>query len=345
MSTLPCDIESCKRNRKKEKPCENDKGADKSTNKDTDEGTVVRISDENGQYIMTTYQVFPGVEMIYGDAHIRSVHFEERQSTSDNIFEISHCREGRLECYMNGEFWYLTPGDLAIARTNSISSSACFPLCHYHGITVRIDLDKAPKCLSCFLDDVTVQPKAIADKFCGVKGGFLARANPSFEHIFSELYSVPASIKKGYFKIKVLELLLFLSVLDVKQDELPDRSYTKTQVALAKEVGHYLIGHMNDRITIEQLSGYFHVSSAHIKNTFKGVYGVSVGAYIRAQKMESAAYMLEYTDKSVLEIAGEHGYDNGSKFAGAFRSVKGVTPTEYRNSKGKIAQCKKSNDH
>ena len=46
--------------------------------------------------------------------------------------------------------------------------------------------------------------------------------------------------------------------------------------------------------------------------------------------MESAAYMLEYSDKSVIEIAGEHGYDNGSKFASAFRSVKGVTPSEYR---------------
>lgn len=181
------------------------------------------------------------------------------------------------------------------------------------------------------MDDVNVRPKAIADKFCGDRGGFIARTNPSFEHIFSELYSVPEEIKKGYFKIKTLELLLFLSALDTKQDELDDRKYTKNQVCLAKEVGRYLTEHMNDRITIEQLSEHFHVSCAHLKNTFKGVYGVSVGSYIRTQKMESAAYMLEYTDKSILEIAGEHGYDNGSKFARAFRAVKGVNPAQYRN--------------
>lgn len=46
--------------------------------------------------------------------------------------------------------------------------------------------------------------------------------------------------------------------------------------------------------------------------------------------MESAAYMLEHTDKPVVEIAGEHGYDNSSKFASAFRSVKGVSPGTYR---------------
>ena len=123
---------------------------------------------------------------------------------------------------------------------------------------------------------------------------------------------------------------MFLSVLDTKQDRVETRTFTKTQVALAKEVSRYMLEHMNDRITLDQLSERFHVSGTHIKNTFKGVYGVSLGAYIRTQKMESAAYMLEYTDKSILEIAGEHGYDNGSKFAGAFRDVKGMAPNEYR---------------
>ena len=46
--------------------------------------------------------------------------------------------------------------------------------------------------------------------------------------------------------------------------------------------------------------------------------------------MESAAYMLEHTDKSILEIANAHGYYNGSKFANAFRTVKGCNPKEYR---------------
>ncbi len=317
MQEKKCDRENC--NCKVEIPSENKNG------------TTVQISDDNGRYVMTTYQVFPGVEFIYGDAHIQSVCFEERPAVSDNVFEISHCREGRLECNVNGEFWYLTPGDLSIVRTNTISSDTYFPLRHYHGVTIRIDLEQAPRCLSCLLDDVKVQPKAIADKFCGSNGAFVARANPSFEHIFSELYSVPSAIKKGYFKLKTLELLLFLSVLDMKQDEIEERIYTKTQVKLAKDIGRYLTEHMNDRITIDQLCEQFHVSAAHIKNTFKGVYGVSVGAYIRTQKMESAAYMLEYTDKSILEIAGEHGYDNGSKFAGAFRAVKGMNPTEYRN--------------
>ena len=35
-------------------------------------------------------------------------------------------------------------------------------------------------------------------------------------------------------------------------------------------------------------------------------------------------------DRTVLDIAGQFGYDNGSKFAKAFRDVIGVRPAAYR---------------
>lgn len=87
---------------------------------------------------------------------------------------------------------------------------------------------------------------------------------------------------------------------------------------------------MGERYTLNQVAKEFGVSCTCIKNSFKAVYGVSFYAFIKARKMESAAYMLEHTDKPVVEIAGEHGYDNSSKFASAFRSVKGVSPGTYR---------------
>ena len=236
-----------------------------------------------------------------------------------------------MECNVLNEFCYISPGDIMLVRTESNPQKLCFPLRHYHGISVLIDLDHVPKCLSCFLDDVTVQPQRLAEKFCSERRCFVARSNAPFEHIFSELYSVPEQIKKGYFKIKVLELLLFLSAMDVSQDEFDNRVLSKTQVALAKNVNAYLLEHMDEKIGLQQISEHFHVSGTNIKNSYKALYGVSVYSYIRTQKMESAAYMLEHTDKTIMEIAGEHGYDNASKFAGAFRDVKGMSPTEYRS--------------
>lgn len=277
----------------------------------------------------SAYYVFPGIEFTFVDVHGRQS--VEKKQTLGSILEITYCREGRLEFNLNDEFVFLSSGDLMIAMADTVSPIVNFPLEHYHGLTISIDLDKTPHCLSCFLEDVNVQPMALAEKFCKDRLGYIARTNRTIEHIFSEIYSVSEHIQKGYCKIKTLELLLFLSQLDIDNDELQGRLHSKTQVLLAEKIAKYLHEHMDDRITLEQLSESFHVSVAHIKNTFKSVYGVPVGAYVRTIKMESAAYMLEYTNKTILEIAIEHGYDNGSKFAAAFRSVKGMNPAQYRN--------------
>ena len=41
------------------------------------------------------------------------------------------------------------------------------------------------------------------------------RENRPLSIFFSELYNVPVKIKKDYFKIKVLELLLYLDALEL----------------------------------------------------------------------------------------------------------------------------------
>ena len=81
---------------------------------------------------------------------------------------------------------------------------------------------------------------------------------------------------------------------------------------------------MAERVTLDMLAKEFHMSGTSIKNSFKAVYGVSLYAFIRARKMRYAAKLLKDSTMSVLEIAGSVGYENGSKFAKAFRETMGV---------------------
>ena len=293
--------------------------------------TVYRMTDAAEETIMTSYTVYPGIELVYRDIHSPSCLI--KRSRSDLIFEISHCREGRMDYEMGDSYYYLSPGDIALLHRHDAEYTALFPVNHYHGISVIIDLERTPKCLSCFLEDVTVSPHDLADKFCTARPCFVARSSPGIEHIFSELYHVPEGLKQGYFKVKVLELMLFLTALDASVDETAQRTCSRSHVLLAKAVCGYLTAHTSDKITLEQLSGVFHVSATSIKNSFKAVYGVSVYSYIRTQKMQMAARMLLQSDDTVIEIAGRFGYENASKFSGAFKDVMGVTPNEYRNTK------------
>lgn len=285
------------------------------------------FSNDTGDAQMTVYQVFPGITLSYNAVHMDS--FELGDAAEGNIIEIHHCREGRIEQRHMDQFFYLMPGDLSIAIRTRINREYTFPLHHYHGITITVNTDIAPKCFSCFLKDIAVQPLEVARRLCGDGRSYVIRSESYVEHIFSELYSVPDSIREGYMKIKILELFLVLSGIDTGIRETPP-VLSGLQVQIAKDAAAYMAQNMDRRVTIGELAERFHVSQTHLKQAFKGVYGVPVYSYNRIQKMQRAALMLIHSRRPILEIANECGYDNGSKFAGAFREVMGDTPTDYR---------------
>lgn len=297
----------------------------------SDDSTIYTISGEDGDVKMTGYQVFPGIEIVYNDVHTRRCAIDRGEI--GEILEINHCHEGRIECEFKDEFFYLSQGDISISRKNNAGHSSYFPSSHYHGVSILIDINRAPDCLSCFLRDVNVMPLMLAEKFCSKDCCFVMRDNTQLAHIFSELYSVPSSIQKGYFKIKILEILLFLSSVSVENEKLKEKGIPKSQVVLAKQVSRYLSDNMDRRITTNQLSDYFHVSQTQIKTSFRSVYGTGMFTFVRAEKMREAGVVLRKTNQTILEVAGQFGYDNASKFAKAFQEIQGLSPSEYRQKK------------
>ena len=294
-----------------------------------------RFSNDTGDAEVTVYQVFPGIDLRYNAVHMDR--FELGDPAEGNIIEIHHCREGRIEQQYRDQFFYLMPGDLSIALRSRPLLEYTFPLHHYHGITITVNTDVAPKCFSCFLKDITVQPLEVARKLCADDRSHIIRSESYVEHIFSELYSVPDSIREGYMKIKILELFLVLSGINPGHQEATP-TLSGLQVQVAKEAAAYMAENLDRRVTIGELADRFHVSQTHLKQAFKGVYGVPVYSYIRIQKMQRAALMLIHSERPILEIAGECGYDNSSKFAGAFKEIMGETPTEYRKAHRKAEQ-------
>lgn len=293
--------------------------------------SIYRSQDSTGDCEVTVYPVSSGIELVYYDVHMQSC--DINLAKGREMLIITHCQEGRIEFeYKNGEYLYLASGDLSIQKnTENIRHRYC-PLSHYHGVSVAIDMNRVPRCFSCILDDVFVSPEELEMKFCSEKPYSIMRENISIEHIFSELYSVPENIRKGYHKVKVLELLLFLSGLEYKGESEERRYFSRSQVTAAKEAKKYLLAHLDEHITITELADMLGISSTSLKICFKGVYGDTINGYITNCKMQKAASLLKNTDKSVLEIAGIVGYNNGSKFAGAFRRVMNKSPNEYRKS-------------
>lgn len=293
--------------------------------------TVYKLQDNSDEGIMTGYSVFPGVSLFYHDFHIENCKSYFQPGTE--IFCIDHCREGRLEWEMDdGSCMYMEAGDLQMNSRAQHSRMFYFPLRHYHGITVSFCVKEAETVLPGILEGFSVDVCSLRDKFCSGKHPFIMRAGASIEHIFSELYTVPESIRDMFFKIKVLELLLFLNSLNVPPGSGERPYFCKTHVEKVKAIMELITGETQRHYTLEELSNKFDFPVTSMKNCFKGVYGTSIYAYMKEYRMNAAAVMLRRTKDSVTSIAMQMGYENTSKFSAAFKSVIGTTPADYRKS-------------
>ena len=156
------------------------------------------------------------------------------------------------------------------------------------------------------------------------------RATESIQRLFTEHYHAPENLRAGYFKLKVMELCLFLGAPEITARG-EERPYVdRTQVEQIKSVRQYLVEHLDRRITLQELSQPFSFPLTSMKKCFKEVYGTAINAYLHDKRVHTAAGHLRETTLEVTEIAGKVGYQNASKFSEVFRQYTGHTPTEYR---------------
>lgn len=251
----------------------------------------------------------------------------------ENILEINHCREGRIEFESSeGECLYVKKGDMAINMKAGVKSYSYFPQSHYHGVTIEIDFDKIEKNQNMIMKEMQLSPKILQDKFCNHKQCIVLHEKQEFEHLFSEIYCVPEQIKKSYYKIKVMEILLFLFALDTTKEKIENRYFNKNLVAKVKEIHQYMLNHIDEKLTIACLADKHQISATNLKKYFKEIYGLSIYAYLKEKRIQKAAELLRETNHEIGKIAGMVGYDNASKFSNSFKSIMGINPSEYKKS-------------
>ena len=170
----------------------------------------------------------------------------------------------------------------------------------------------------------------IYNRFCEHSDfGMMMEETETVRHIFSSLYNVPDQIKEHYFKLKVIEIFLLLSVISTANPE-KRSTYRKQQVDIVKAVSEYVSTQFMKRITIDSLSEQFDIPTSTLKRCFKGVFGTTIHQYLKECRINAAKRLLQDSDQSILEIANAVGYENGSKFTSAFKEATGVTPSAYR---------------
>ena len=263
--------------------------------------TIYKMDCADGLGLMTVYQVFPGIQLIYND--FEATEYEWESILDKDILEINHCREGREGSrLLSGSCLYLGEGDLSIHTMDNCASEMSFPLKHYRGISVVINLTTVSKNSPEILMEAGIDILAFRNKFCASGDCFIMRAKDEIEHIFSELYSIPDCLQKPYMKLKVQELLLFLYTVDAAKEKQRER-YTSPHVEIVKEIHKKLVSDLQKRPTIEELSKEFLINTATLKNTFKGIYGQPIGRGLANTRMRDFYDVYEIMNSKADQIS------------------------------------------
>jgi AraC-like DNA-binding protein len=95
----------------------------------------------------------------------------------------------------------------------------------------------------------------------------------------------------------------------------------------------YMQQHINENISLNELSSNYHYSVSRFSHLFKQKTGYAPIDYFLQMKMQKASQQLDFTSQSVKEIAFNLGFDDPYYFSKRFRTIIGVSPKKYRTLK------------
>ena len=109
-----------------------------------------------------------------------------------------------------------------------------------------------------------------------------------------------------------------------------NRSILKTAVDFIDS--HY----MDEEISLNTVANVANVSSNHFSALFSQNMGQTFIEYLTTLRMNKAKELLRCTGMRSSEIAGEIGYKDAHYFSYLFKKTQGMTPSEYRKTRGEV---------
>lgn len=95
----------------------------------------------------------------------------------------------------------------------------------------------------------------------------------------------------------------------------------------------YMETHLDENISVQDVAKASGYSYYHFTRVFQSVLGENIGNYIQKRRLSSATQKLLYSEKRIIDIAIESGFDSSESFSRAFKNIYQVSPSMYRKNR------------
>ncbi len=271
----------------------------------------------------------------HGDAFLPIEHYEMKKQDGYHALDCHWHREmeffrvmrGEIQVQAGNSFFRAEPGALLFFGSEELHAAAPLPGkdCDYRAIV----FDPEMMC-SAGGDSVRMEfVRPLLQGELAVPRRFAPEDAP-IQKAFDELYALlekkegktyPLLIKAGILK-------LFACLME---RSVPQKQARKTETAdRMKQVLSYIGDHYKEALTLEELSRQCGLCQGHFCRVFRQYTLKTPVQYINTVRLDAAAQLLRTTDRKVLDIALDTGFNSVSYFTGVFRDYVGMTPTVYR---------------
>lgn len=93
----------------------------------------------------------------------------------------------------------------------------------------------------------------------------------------------------------------------------------------------YICQNFSNRLTLDEVANFCHVNKYYLSKLFKKVMKVNFITYLNSIRVQNASLLLLESNDSILEISQKCGFNSQNHFCDVFRSVKGISARDFRN--------------
>lgn len=137
----------------------------------------------------------------------------------------------------------------------------------------------------------------------------------------------------AYYEVKLALYTLFLNFYELNlfvEKESRQLGEEYESIEKYKSMILYIEEHYQEEIRLSDLSNLISSNQSYVNMLFKRLHHDSPIHYLIQYRIEKAAQLLKETDRSVLDVGLECGFQNVSYFIRQFKEAKGMTPLKYR---------------
>lgn len=185
-----------------------------------------------------------------------------------------------------------------------------------------------------FFDFAYIEPFLVSESQVKPRLNLIGKVQVEVENILNEVLKEYNDKKAGYMLL-IKSLLLKLLVLVGREftrglETSESRSvYARHRDAIFGAI-KYIDEHYTDEPGIEDVARMFMLSQSYFSYLFKSITSKTFTEYLNGLRISKAMELLKSTDKRVIDICYDVGFNNVNHFNRSFRQQTGTSPLAYR---------------